>query len=311
MKWALIVISLYFSSNIFSQSNFENEDELIEYISGVWNMDSLYGGWIGLHHIPSQYFADSAYVHFQFFESDVPETPLVFRSFFNGILQEETSVNLKYEEEVTFVGHWLLEFESNYFPLTLVINEYGGYLPFPSNDNITLSEYAFDANEYALSKCFPEFDIYGNPLLVQHIDEDEDGFGSDNNITISCERLEGYSYVSGDCNDTNPNINPDANEIPANDIDENCDGIDGTSNSQEQFIPDPIITPNPFSDYIHIQLNEESNFIIFIYDMHGNKLYSYNSPDRIDLSHLPASSYILKCQFTDHGHSFLKKLIKI
>lgn len=45
-----------------------------------------------------------------------------------------------------------------------------------------------------------------NPIYA--IDEDQDGYSADL-----------------DCDDQNPNIHPNAKEIPNNDIDENCDGV--------------------------------------------------------------------------------------
>ncbi len=53
-------------------------------------------------------------------------------------------------------------------------------------------------------------------------DADEDGYGDDNGAEQSCEPIEGYLDVGGDCDDTDPNINPDATE--------SCDGIDEDCN---------------------------------------------------------------------------------
>ncbi len=50
--------------------------------------------------------------------------------------------------------------------------------------------------------------MYGVRLGIPEEDNDNDGF-----------------LASEDCNDNDPAINPDAEEIPNNDVDENCDGI--------------------------------------------------------------------------------------
>jgi hypothetical protein len=61
-------------------------------------------------------------------------------------------------------------------------------------------------------------DIVG--LKVWYLNQDGDGFGTDDEATNveACEGPPGYAYDSGDCDDTNPLVNPSAVE--------QCDGID-------------------------------------------------------------------------------------
>jgi hypothetical protein len=60
-------------------------------------------------------------------------------------------------------------------------------------------------------------------------DLDMDGFGNPLVTIVACITPIGYVGNSLDCDDTNPNINPDAVDIPDNGIDENCDGVDSTT----------------------------------------------------------------------------------
>jgi hypothetical protein len=55
-------------------------------------------------------------------------------------------------------------------------------------------------------------------------DVDEDGAGDRDAGEVVCESPEGWIEVGGDCDDTNPAINPDAAEICSEGIDEDCDG---------------------------------------------------------------------------------------
>jgi len=57
-------------------------------------------------------------------------------------------------------------------------------------------------------------------------DADSDGFGNPESDSISCEPLTFYVLNNEDCDDANENINPNADEIPGNGIDEDCDGMD-------------------------------------------------------------------------------------
>ena len=55
-------------------------------------------------------------------------------------------------------------------------------------------------------------------------DNDGDGFGDSAISMTSCVTVEGYVEESGDCNDDDPNKNPDAMEI-CDAIDNNCSGV--------------------------------------------------------------------------------------
>lgn len=309
MKWTLLLVSLFFSSYSYSQSEFATQEELVEYISGVWNLDSIYGGWIGLNQIPSPYFGDSSYVYFEFYESDVPETPLLFRHYRDGIVQEETPVTITFEQQLTFAGYWFLDVNAQNFPISLIVAE-TGYEPAPIGSTLSLAEYAADANTYYLSKCFPEFDVHGTPLFTQYLDEDGDEFGSSNSTVVACDKIEGYTYINGDCDDTDASINPGAEEITGNDIDENCDGVLGTSSTEQNQKLYLEIFPNPTLDDLHIRSNNTREFEVSVYSIHGNLLCTFNSPNKIGMSNYPAGFYIIKYTFDDGENVGVLKVVK-
>ncbi len=62
--------------------------------------------------------------------------------------------------------------------------------------------------------------------VVFYLDHDGDGFGLSYVSEASCEGIDGYSVEGGDCNDADPTIHPDADELcDEADVDEDCDGL--------------------------------------------------------------------------------------
>lgn len=67
----------------------------------------------------------------------------------------------------------------------------------------------------------------GGTFQTYYLDADNDGFGNANIPLEACGNIAPTGYVldNTDCNDANPNINPGAEEIPCNNLDENCNGL--------------------------------------------------------------------------------------
>ncbi|GGG43443.1 putative metal-binding motif-containing protein [Bizionia arctica] len=90
-----------------------------------------------------------------------------------------------------------------------------------------------NANIYPNAIEIPDNDIDENCNglfgITFYKDSDNDGFGDPNSgsfheINFGDEAPDGMVYNSADCDDTNDMINPLADEIVGNNIDDNCDG---------------------------------------------------------------------------------------
>ncbi|MCY7409632.1 MAG: fibronectin type III domain-containing protein [Chitinophagales bacterium] len=62
--------------------------------------------------------------------------------------------------------------------------------------------------------------------MIVFADADGDGYGNASNDTLLCDSIlpMGYVYDNTDCNDADATVNPNANEICSNGIDDNCNG---------------------------------------------------------------------------------------
>ncbi len=86
-----------------------------------------------------------------------------------------------------------------------------------------------DADEYCNGKdddCDGETDEYSALDAVPlYLDADDDGYGSSDpsGSIISCGSVVGYARTTTDCDDSNVDINPDADEL-CDEVDNDCDG---------------------------------------------------------------------------------------
>ena len=139
------------------------------------------------------------------------------------------------------------------------------------------------------------FPIVTEKYVTEIVDSDldEDGFA-----------------VHDDCDDADPNINPIAEDIPGNGIDEDCNGEDAEINDLNELENSTLeIFPNPTKDFIYFRSNNENdNFEASLYDIRGAKISTINNRDRMPIASFPAGIYFLKCVLSS-GKTDLRRVI--
>jgi hypothetical protein len=137
----------------------------------------------------------------------------------------------------------------------------------------------------------------GLTFLNYYFDGDNDGYGI-GNPTVSCTPINGYATLTGDCDDSNNAINPGATDTEGNNIDENCDGVDGVL-LVEAMSFESSIAPNPTSALIQIELNKTISLNIQVLDVNGKVLITSNVEQKeltLDLSQLESGIYFIQLQ---------------
>ncbi|MFM1914910.1 MAG: hypothetical protein RLZZ531_579 [Bacteroidota bacterium] len=143
-----------------------------------------------------------------------------------------------------------------------------------------------------------------------YLDSDNDQYGAGIGL-VSCQTipLPGYVLVDGDCDDMNPNVYPGAIEILDNDLDENCDGVDGYLGLADGYIDvssiNVDIVPNPSNGSFSLSFDSEmTDVIVQITDMSGKALFQSNmsgSSIPLNQTQLKPGTYLVHVQMNQQS----------
>ena len=142
------------------------------------------------------------------------------------------------------------------------------------------------------STFYTEEQVFADCSINVAVDNDGDGF-----------------IAEDDCDDNNPDINPDAIEIPNNGIDEDCDGLDQTTATHEIANSIVNIYPNPTRDYINIEVTGAFDFEATLYDLNGQKIKAASNCTKIEVGLLPSGIYLLELQDSRSSKKIIEKIV--
>lgn len=149
----------------------------------------------------------------------------------------------------------------------------------------------------------------GLTFTIYYADTDGDGFGDPNNAFENCELTQGLVENDFDCDDTDAAINPDAEEINGNGIDEDCDGMDGSVAVTEIMTLKANVFPNPTKGLLNIESNVALNNYWLI-STNGRKVQIDKTDNTLDISNAIDGLYFLQAQDLEGNIYWLGKIIK-
>lgn len=90
--------------------------------------------------------------------------------------------------------------------------------------NPAISPSAFERCNGVDDNCDGAVDLDPIDSVSRFLDQDDDGYGSTS--APACPDDPAYSDLQGDCDDSDPSISPGAIELPADGLDQDCDGLE-------------------------------------------------------------------------------------
>ncbi len=125
-----------------------------------------------------------------------------------------------------------------------------------------------------------------------YVDLDSDGFSTET-----------------DCNDDDALINPDAEEIANNGIDEDCDGEDLLTSTRELQGVEIAIYPNPVSDFLYLEYATSLNLQVELLNVNGQLVRVFPENRQVlNVEGIPSGVYLLKVWQQATQHYFVEKI---